>query len=145
MSTQRPWESLLSRNDKFIITKGKWGKERGLGGKPALMIIDLQYNFVGKNLSIRESIKKWPSSGGKVAWRVVRKVKQLADLVRIKHLPVIYSRQVQKRTLLFDSFADKRIRKSTEGYFPEDPGTQIVELIAPSVRNQKEVAISLSA
>ncbi len=128
----KQWESLLSENDRFVIESGGWGKERGLGKKPALLIIDLQYNYVGDDLPFRESIKNWPASGGEVAWGVVRKVKELANLARSKNIPVVYSRQVQKRTTKFDGFADKRPRKSTEGYLAEDKGTQIVDLITPT-------------
>lgn len=126
----RVWDDLLTERDKAVLKKGGWGKRRGLGVSPCLLIIDPQYNYVGEDRPILEQQDLWPAGCGADAWACVRCIKQLLEVVRSKEVPVIFTRQVQKRTLAFDGFGKKAERKG-DSFLEGHRGTEIVDEIAP--------------
>lgn len=123
------WDDLLTPTDREVIRRGGYGKPRGLGERPALLIIDPQYNYLGADEPILEQIAKWPSGVGDSAWRAVERLKPLIDAFREKKRPIIYTRQVQKN-MAFDGFAAKAVRSSSQ-YLEGSRGTAIVDEIAP--------------
>jgi maleamate amidohydrolase len=129
MTRARAWEELLSETDKEVVKKGGYGKSRGLGKKPLIMVIDIQNNYVGEDKPILEQIGEWPSGGGESGWRAIENVEKLLDKAREDNIPILYTRNVQKN-ISFDSFSNKTDRdqsKYVDGHF----GTQIVDRIAP--------------
>lgn len=123
------WDDLLTPTDREVIRRGGYGKPRGLGERPALLIIDPQYNYLGADEPILEQIAKWPSGVGDSAWRAVERLKPLIDAFRENKRPIIYTRQVQKN-MAFDGFAAKAVRSSSQ-YLEGSRGTAIVDEIAP--------------
>jgi maleamate amidohydrolase len=49
MTTGHPWKPFLSESDREVVRLGGYGQPRGLGRRPALIIIDAQYNYFGKH------------------------------------------------------------------------------------------------
>lgn len=125
-----PWEDALTEADRIVIEKGGYGKPRGLGSAPCLMIIDPQYNYVGADKPITEQLDEWPSGGGERAWAAIRNIQVLLDLARKADIPVIFTRNVQKKTVRFDAFARKTARDQT-AYVEGHRGTQIVDELKP--------------
>jgi maleamate amidohydrolase len=123
------WDDILTPTDHEVIRRGGYGKPRGLGERPALLIIDLQYNYAGADKPIVEQITEWPSGVGGSAWRAIGRLKPLISAFREKKRPILYTRQVQKR-LAFDGFAAKALRESSQ-YLEGSKGTSIVEEVAP--------------
>lgn len=128
-STTKPWDSLLSDEDKQVVIKGGYGKGRGLGTKPLVMVIDVQYNYVGDDKPILEQIDDWPSGGGESGWRAIDNIDTLLKKSRSKGIPVLYTRNVQKE-ISFDSFSTKTDRDQSK-YIEGHRGTMIVDEIAP--------------
>lgn len=124
------WESALTQVDRIVIEKGGYGQRRGLGKKPAFMIIDPQYNYVGADQPIEEQLEQWPSGGGAAAWAAIRKIQVLKNLAKQAGIPVIYTRNVQKKTIHFDSFAVKAVRDNSK-YIDGRPEAEIVEEVKP--------------
>ncbi|MBC7334789.1 MAG: isochorismatase family protein [Clostridia bacterium] len=127
----RIWEDKLSDTDRLVITRGGYGKSRGLGERPLLLIIDVQYNYVGEDLPIAEQLDRWPSGGGAVAWQAVRHIATLREAARQAGIPIFYSRNVQKQTLAFDLFQTKTVRDQSK-YLEGRPETQIVKELEPA-------------
>jgi maleamate amidohydrolase len=77
-----------------------------------------------------EQQDRWPTGCGEEAWSGIRKIKKLIESVRSKNIPIVYTRQIQKKTLAFDGFAKKADRKS-DSFLEGHKGTQILNEIAP--------------
>src|SRR5690625_4985189 len=124
------WEDALTEVDKLVIEKGGYGQRRGFGKKPALVIIDPQYNYVGADKPIEDQLEQWPSGGGEEAWRAIEKIRKLKEQAINSNIPIIYTRNVQKKSTIFESFAVKEKRDNTK-YIDGSPETQIVEELTP--------------
>src|SRR5512137_762739 len=107
------WDDILTPTDREVIRRGGYGKSRGLGERPALLIVDPQYNYAGADKPILEQIQEWPSGVGEAAWRAIDRLKPLIRAFREKKRPVIYSRQVQK-SIAFNGFAAKADRSASQ-------------------------------
>lgn len=128
--TEEIWIDLLSEQDREVIRRGAYGKSRGLGIRPAVLVVDCQYNYVGDDVPITEQQDRWPGGGGAVAWKAVRQIAPILDRARAAGVPVIYSRNVVKRNA-FDGFAVK-IGRDMSATHEGAKGTSIVEEIAPT-------------
>lgn len=126
----RIWEDLLSDVDRMVIEKGGYGKSRGLGKKPLLLIIDVQYNYVGEDLPIEQQLDKWPAGGGAAAWAAIRNIQLIRAAAKEAGVPVFFTRNVQKRTLAFDGFGLKTNRDQSK-FLDGRPETQIVKELEP--------------
>jgi nicotinamidase-related amidase len=123
------WDNILTPTDREVIRRGGYGKPRGLGKRPALLIIDAQYNYAGADKPILEQIQEWPSGVGESAWRAMERLKPLIRAFREEKRSILYTRQVRK-SIAFDGFAAKADRSSSQ-YLEGSKGTSIVETIAP--------------
>lgn len=124
------WEDALTHVDRLVIEKGGYGNPRGLGARPVLVIIDIQMNYVGEDVPIEEQLDRWPSGGGSAAWQAIRNIEKVRQAAKEAGIPVVYTRNVQKKTIAFDSFAVKAKRDNSK-YIDGSPGTQIVAELAP--------------
>jgi len=124
------WDDVLTPVDREVIRRGGYGKPRGLGDHPVLLIIDPQYNYAGADSPILEQLQEWPSGAGESAWRAMERLKPVIAAFRETHRPVIYTRQVQQ-SIAFDGFAAKKTGQDFSQYLDGSKGTSIVDEIAP--------------
>ncbi len=101
------WADLLTEKDRAVIANAGYGKTRGFGPAPLLMVIDCQYNYIGADEPVDQQQDRWPAGGGDGAWAAIRTIAKLIDAARGADVPVLYTRNVQKRTVRFDSFDGK--------------------------------------
>lgn len=86
------WDDVIDDQDREIFRKAGFTGRQELGHNPALVIIDVVYNFVGdKREPILASMERYPLSCGEVGWKAVDQIAALLPLVRSKGIPVIYS------------------------------------------------------
>ena len=91
------WNRFLTERDKQIFGNAGYGARQGFGKRPAVLIIDVNYNFCGdKPEPIMESIKRWRNSCGEEAWDGVKAIRRLLLAARAKNLPVIYTTGVRR-------------------------------------------------
>ena len=127
------WDDVIPEQDKKIYETAGWSKPGGYGKKPALLLVDIIYNFVGDpEEPIMESIKKWRYSCGTVGWDGVRATAKLVAKARQKKIPLFYT-QWERR----DDFLDMG-RWNDKNYRVDDPidvtghhGNEIVKEVAP--------------
>lgn len=86
------WDEFLTERDKQVFAASGYGARGGFGKRPALMIIDVNYGFVGDRPEpILESVKRWMNSCGEEGWAAVGVIKSLLVACRGKGVPVIYT------------------------------------------------------
>jgi maleamate amidohydrolase len=123
------FDDILTAVDREVIRRGGYGKSRGLGEHPVLMIIDPQYNYTGADRPILDQISDWPSGVGESSWRAIERIKGVLAVSRHKNVPIIYTRQITTN-IAFDGFATKTDREQSQ-YLKGAKGTEIVDELAP--------------
>lgn len=125
MNVEEIWKDLLLGTDQDVITKGGFGKPRGLGSRPALLVIDPQPNYMGdRNKTIVDQLDEFPTGVGEKAWTALENSQPILQLFRELNLPVIFSKQVANY-MKFDSFAGKSTRDRSN-YVAGHPYTELV-------------------
>ena len=93
------WDDILTPRDKEVFALSGFGKRAGFGQRPALLIIDVNYNFVGdKPEPILESVKRFRTSCGEEGWQGVYHIRELLIEARKKHLPTFYTTAEENRS-----------------------------------------------
>ena len=104
----QPWDGIISEAEQKAYRAAGFGRPSGLGHKPVLLIIDVQYRTTGtKPMPFAEAIKEFPTSCGEVAWKSVANIAVLLALFREKGWPVIYPYVSPKETFDKGRLADK--------------------------------------
>jgi nicotinamidase-related amidase len=87
----RPWEGIVSAEEIRAYEAAGFGRSAGIGKRPALLIIDVQYRTVGtKRMPFWDAIKEFKTSCGEVGWKAVDHIVPLLQLFRRLDLPVMY-------------------------------------------------------
>lgn len=104
----RIWDGIISEEEQRAYAAAGFGKPTGLGKRPALLIIDVQYRTVGTTrMPFWEAIKEFPTSCGDVAWDAVANIKRLVTLFRAKGWPILYPHVAPKEQFDQGRLADK--------------------------------------
>jgi nicotinamidase-related amidase len=91
------WDEFLTARDKAVFQASGYGARAGFGRRPALLIVDVNYGFVGdKPEPILDSIRHWMNSCGEDGWKAVAIIKRLLLAARAKGLPEIYTTGVRR-------------------------------------------------
>ncbi len=136
---ERVWDKFLTERDKDVFRTSGYGAHAGYGKKPALLIIDVNYNFCGdKREPILESIKRWRNSCGEDAWDALPVIRRLIDKCHEKGIPVIYSTGEPHDDIWYRgawAHKNRRTAEDIEAPAPRQtnrPGTDIMDEIAPA-------------
>ena len=71
----KPWDGIISEEEQKAYQAAGFGRSSGIGRRPALLIIDVQYRTIGTvSRPFWESIKEYPTSCGEVGWNAMRKI-----------------------------------------------------------------------
>ena len=104
----KPWDGIISEDEQKAYRAAGFGRKTGLGSKPALLIIDVQYRTVGTTPApFWESIKEFPTSCGQVGWDAVEKISALLSTFRERQWPVLYPHVAPKETFDSGRLSDK--------------------------------------
>ncbi|MCC7227798.1 MAG: isochorismatase family protein [Burkholderiaceae bacterium] len=86
-----PWDDVISAEEQRAYGAAGFGRPSGLGIRPALLIIDVQYRTVGTvRAPFWDAIKEFPTSCGEVGWQAVDAMMPLVQLFRERGWPVLY-------------------------------------------------------
>jgi nicotinamidase-related amidase len=90
-AVKQPWDGIVSDDEQRAYRAAGFGHPSGVGERPALLIIDVQYRTVGTTPQpFWESIKEFPTSCGDVGWNAVRNIVPLLAEFRSRRWPVLY-------------------------------------------------------
>lgn len=104
----KPWDGIISEEEQRAYNAAGFGRATGLGTKPALLIIDVQYRTVGTTPKpFWEAIKEYPTACGDVGWGAVRHIERILGLFRERNWPVLYPYVAPKEAFDFGRLSDK--------------------------------------
>ncbi|MGH7771126.1 MAG: isochorismatase family protein [Candidatus Binatia bacterium] len=141
------WDDILTSRDKEVFAKSGYGKRGGFGQRPAVLVIDMNYNFVGDRPEpIVKSVERFRNSCGEEGWEGVYRIRELLEGTRKKHLPTFYTTaQERGNAIAFGRWHGKNSRGAEDMSEEWSKGNEIVAEIAPQdgdivVRKQKSSA-----
>lgn len=106
--TTRPWDTIISEDEKKAYRAAGFGRPTGLGKRPALLIIDVQYRTVGtRPMPFWEAIKEFPTSCGEIAWEAVHQIAKLVKIFRANGWPILYPYVSPKQSFDAGRLSDK--------------------------------------
>jgi maleamate amidohydrolase len=76
------WDDILSKEDRAIFEKGRFGKKIGFGSRPAILVIDVSHAFVEPAS---------PLAGDARPDQMIRSIARLIAVGREKDLPIIFT------------------------------------------------------
>lgn len=137
-SVSHVWDRFLPAHDREMYARSGWGKRMGFGRRPALLIVDCNYAFCGDRPEpLADSIKRWPTSCGDVAWRAAEAISSLLAVARGQRVPIIYTTGADGGPAGFGAgrWADKLHRTG-----PPDPerralGNTIIPMLKPTSKD----------
>lgn len=104
----RPWDGIVSADEISRYEAAGFGQPTGLGRRPALLIIDVQYRTVGtQRLPFWEAIKEFKTSCGDDAWAAVDQIAPLLNLFRDRGHPVLFPYVAPKMSFDAGRLGDK--------------------------------------
>ncbi len=87
----KPWDGIVSEEDQKQTFAAGFGRPGGVGKRPALLIIDVQYRTIGTTPKpFWEAIKEYPTSCGEAGWNAMRNIAVLLAEFRRNGWPVLY-------------------------------------------------------
>jgi len=123
-----PWDGIIPEDEQRAYMAAGFGRPSGVGRRPALLIIDVQYRTVGTTpRPFFEAIKEFPTSCGEVGWQAVAHIQRLLALFRARGWPVVYPHVSRK-----ESFDAGRLASKVPALMTVvDRGYEFVAEIAP--------------
>jgi maleamate amidohydrolase len=87
----RPWDSIVSMDEIDRYKAAGFGRPTGIGKRPALLIIDVQYRTVGtERRPFWKAIEEFKTSCGEVGWAAIDHIVPLLKVFRERGYPVFY-------------------------------------------------------
>ncbi len=125
----RPWSSVITEEEERRYEAAGFGRSGGIGTRPALLIIDVQYRTVGtRRLPYWEAIEEYPTACGDVGWAAVDHIRPLLAEFRRLGLPVLYPHVAPKNA---DTDSGRLAEKVPSIMTIDRRGYDFVEEIAP--------------
>jgi maleamate amidohydrolase len=107
-SARTPWDGVIPAHEQEIYRAAGFGASSGIGKRPALLVIDMQYRSLGTApRPIMEAIAESVTCCGEYGWRAVPHVQRALSAFRARGLPVIFPHVAPKGRHDGGRFAEK--------------------------------------
>jgi maleamate amidohydrolase len=128
-----PFAPHLSAQDKLVLETYGFGNCAGAGERPAVLVVDVNYTFVGEHREpIGEAIKRRRNACGETAWKAVDNLQGVIAAARAKGVPVFYTTGDKRPDLgKLGGKAMKIVAPKTPSSRNLRDGDDIVDEIAP--------------
>ncbi|WP_213451301.1 isochorismatase family protein [Rhizomonospora bruguierae] len=100
------WRSLLAPGEEHVVAR--YGKPRGPGSRPALLVIDFQHSYLGRDAPVEEQLDEFPAGAGAAAWRALERAVPIVAAARAARVPVISTVVAHDPSQGGTQFDDKR-------------------------------------
>ncbi len=123
------WRQAIPDEDWAIYEQAGFGRTAGLGSRPAVLVIDVQYRTVGDEpLPLAESMRRYyRTSCGEAGWEAVAQIERLLEAARAAGAPVVYPHVAPKAAI----DAGRTGAKIPSLMEVPDHGYRFVEQVAP--------------
>lgn len=128
------WDDLLTPLDREVLRLSGYGTRQGLGDKPAVLVVDVTYNFTGERSEpIVDAVRRSRNACGAEAWTAVESIRQVLAAAREVPVPVIYTMgEPRRRQADVGRWGGKNVRAGEEAAAGQwDRGNRIVDEITP--------------
>lgn len=107
-SGDRPWSGIISEEEERAYAAAGFGAPTGMGKRPALLVIDVQYRTVGTTPKpLFAAVKEFPTSCGQVGWDAVTNIARLVNVFRERGWPILYPYVAPKEAFDVGRLAEK--------------------------------------
>lgn len=139
--SERIWDKFLTEHDKKIFQLAGYGKRGGFGKRPALFIIDVQYNFTGDTPgeTHEEGLKTYRTHCGEAGWKAVPHIERLLKLAREKNLPVFYTVSERRPDMIDSGVQVGKSHRGTEK--TSTAGSHATQTVAPLAPQPQDILI----
>ncbi|MCL6596349.1 MAG: isochorismatase family protein [Firmicutes bacterium] len=91
MAGEPAWRAIIPEAERRIYERAGFGHKGGLGKRPAVVIIDVQYRTVGlEPAPIEVAMQTYPTACGDAGWRAVEAISRILAAARPRGVPVLY-------------------------------------------------------
>jgi len=126
------WDDLIPPDALEVYRLAGYGKPRGHGRRPALLVVDMEYNVTGDRPEpILDSIAKYPNSSGYAAWESIPYIQQLLDAARSRGAPVAFTHGVDRPNNGPDAVRPRKGNAVVDELAPR-PGELVIAKETPS-------------
>lgn len=139
--SERIWDKFLTEKDKRIFQLAGYGKRGGFGTRPALFIIDVQYNFTGDEPgeAQEDGVKKYRTHCGEAGWNAVPHIERLLKIARKKNLPVFYTVSERRADMIDSGVQVGKSHRGSEKTSTE--GSHATQTVAPLAPEPQDILI----
>ena len=81
------WRGLLEPGEEQVVAN--YGRPRGPGSRPALVLIDFQRSYLGRDVPVEQQLDEFPAGSGAGAWRALERALVVLDSARRANVPVL--------------------------------------------------------
>ncbi len=125
MDERHSWDDMLGDDERLLEARAP--RERRLGRRPALLLIDLYRKAFGdRSAPLEEAIRRWPASCGPAGWAALGPLGQLLTAARDAHVPVIHTTGEARPEAAFGGATRRRVGDTSRA-----TDYEIVEPVAP--------------
>lgn len=130
------WEQYLTEQDRKVLEVYGFENNNGVGDKPALLVIDMTYKFLGDQPEpIEQAVHTRRTACGNLGWQTVPAFRRVLDAARSKGVPVIYTTgvEIEERPAV-ENFGARPLKTSNAIEKPRRnlrKSYQIIDEIAP--------------
>lgn len=131
-----PWADVVTADDEARYAAAGFGNPVGMGARPALLVIDVQYRTIGNSPKpFFESQDDYRTSCGDVGWQAVDRIAPILAAFRAAGRPVLYPHVAPKESFDAGALGAKVPALMTvpaEGYrFVEQVAPQAGDVLLP--------------
>jgi maleamate amidohydrolase len=102
------WPTAIAAADETLYARAGFGRASGLGVRPALLVIDVQYRTVGhERAPIAEAMTEFPTATGDRGWQAVDRISRVLTAARGAGIPVFHPHVAPKTKLTAGGYAAK--------------------------------------
>jgi maleamate amidohydrolase len=89
---EHAWTNVIPADDLAVYEQAGFGRQGGVGARPGIVVIDVQYRTVGlERAPILEAMKTYPTACGESGWSAIDAIVPVLAAGREAAVPVFYA------------------------------------------------------